>query len=315
MAWAGAGAGAEAWAGWPARKDLVRLARVGGVAPDWPGYDGLVTQRSRHTTALALALVLAAAAPLGGCGGDERGPEGPRLKPLVIKEQTSSVTQGAGGYVVTWAGVVANPNRWYFGENVAATVVGRDAAGKEVVRMEQPLDAVPPSGALKFTGQATASARPVDVKLTYKPAVWRRASRVPSAYVPFPISSAGTEKLGNGSYLVTGAVANPYAKAATSLVVTALLRDGAGKLVGGASTYVDDVHAGAPRRFVLTVDSLNGAGAVASTDITARTWGSSGRPYEELALSGAVPASTVRPRTPPFTRDRGYQAMPVDRRP
>ncbi len=255
----------------------------------------------------------AAASLLTGCGGEQQPKQA--LKPLVIKEQTSTVTQGTGGFVVTWAGVISNPNRWYFGENIAATIVGRDAAGKEVVRMEQPLDAVPPAGSLKFTGQAMASSKPVDVKVAYKPAQWRRAGRIPSAFVPFPISASNTEKLGNGSYLVTGAVGNPYQKAATSLVVTALLRDRAGRLVGGASTYVDDVRAGSPRRFVLTVDSLNGTGPVAHADITARTWGSSGRPYEELAMSGALPPSTDRPKTPPFARDRGYQAMPVDRRP
>lgn len=259
--------------------------------------------------------MVAATALLAGCGDDGESRRKQSLKPLVIKEQTSSVTQGTGGYVVTWAGVLSNPNPWHFGENVAATVVGRDAAGKEVVRMDQPLDAVPPAGSLRFTGQAMASAKPVDVKVAYKPAQWRRAARIPSAFVSFPISSASTEKLGNGSHLVTGAVGNPYQKTATSLVVTALLRDRSGKLVGGASTYVDDVRAGAPRRFVLTVDALSGTGPVARTDISARTWGSSGRPYEELAMSGAVPPSTAKPRTAPFIRDRGSQAMPVDRRP
>ncbi|WP_308250099.1 FxLYD domain-containing protein [Sphaerisporangium fuscum] len=261
-----------------------------------------------------MALGVAGAA-LAGCGGEEHAQPKQRLRPLVVKEQTSAVTQGTGGYVVTWAGVIANPNRWHFGENVTATVVGRDASGKEVLRMDQPLDAVPPGGSLKFTGQATASASPAEVKLSFKPAQWREAARIPSAFVPFPISSAATEKLGNGSYLVTGGVANPFQKTATSLVVTALLRDKEGRLLAGASTYVDDVRAGTPRRFVLTVDGLNAATQVASTDITARTWGSSGRPYEELALSGAVPPSTVKPTTPPFARDRGYQAMPVDRRP
>ncbi|MEV6980102.1 FxLYD domain-containing protein [Sphaerisporangium sp. NPDC051017] len=273
-----------------------------------------MTQRSRNTTALGLALGVVAAASLAGCGGDEPRRE-QALKPLVMKEQTSSVAQGAGGYVVTWAGVITNPNRWHFGENVAATVVGKDASGKEVVRMEQPLDAVPPAGSLKFTGQATASAAPVDVKVTFRPARWRQAGRIPSAFVPFPITAPITEKLGNGSYLVTGAVGNPYQKAATSLVITALLRDKDGKLIGGASTYVDDVRAGSPRRFVLTVDSLSSAGPVARTDIAARTWGSSARPYEELAMSGAMPPSTDKPKTPPFARDRGYQAMPVDSRP
>ncbi|MBB4700203.1 FxLYD domain-containing protein [Sphaerisporangium siamense] len=274
-----------------------------------------MTQRSRNSTALGLALGVAASlAGLAGCGGEAPRRERP-LKPLVLKEQTSSVAQGTGGYVVTWAGVISNPNRWHFGENVAATVVGKDASGKEVVRMQQPLDAVPPWGALKFTGQATAASAPVDVKVSFRPAHWRRAARIPSAFVPFPVSGANTEKLGNGTYLVTGAVGNPYAKAATSLVVTALLRDKDGRLIGGGSTYVDDVRAGSPRRFVLTVDSLSGGAQVARTDIAARTWGSSARPYEELAMSGAVPPSTVKPRTPPFARDRGYQAMPVDSRP
>lgn len=255
------------------------------------------------------------AALLAGCGGADESVPKNAMKPLVIKEQTSAVTQGTAGFVVNWAGVVGNPNRWHFGENVAATVIGKDAAGKEVVRTEQPLDAVPPSGVLKFSGQAIASARPVQVKLTFTQPRWRRAARIPSAFVPFPISAANTEKLGNGSYLVTGAVANPYQKAATSLVVTALLRDKDGRLLGGASTYVDDVRTGAPRRFVLTVEGLNGVGPVARTEIAARTWGSSARPYEELALSGAVSAPAAKPKSPPFANDRGNQAMPEDHRP
>ncbi|MDH2425848.1 FxLYD domain-containing protein [Sphaerisporangium sp. TRM90804] len=260
-----------------------------------------------------MVVAVAVGAPLGGCGEEPRPKE--LQKPLVVREQSSSVTQGTGGYVVTWAGVIANPNRWHFGENVAATVIGRDIAGKEVVHTEQPLDAVPPAGSLRFTGQALASSKPIDVRVTFRPAQWRKAARIPSAFVPFPISAANTEKLGNGSYLVTGAVGNPYQKAATSLVVTALLRDKAGKLVGGASTYVDDVRTGAPRRFVLTVEGLAGTGQVARTDITARTWGSSARPYEELALSGAAPPGMTKPKTPPFARDRGSQAMPTERRP
>ncbi|GII77553.1 hypothetical protein Sru01_25350 [Sphaerisporangium rufum] len=272
-----------------------------------------MTQRSRKTTAVLIGIGTATGVLLAGCGGDRQHDQG-ALKPLVVREQVSSVAQGTGGYVVSWAGVLANPNRWHFAENVAATMVGRDAAGKEVVRMEQPLDAVPPGGSLKFTGQATASVRPAQVKVTYRPAQWRQAARVPSAFVPFPVTATSTEKLGNGSYLVAGSVANPYQKAATSLVVTALLRDRAGRLIGGATTYVDDVRAGRPRRFVLTVENLAGAGPVARADIAARTWGSSARPYEELALSGALPPSTARPRTPPFARDRGSQAMPGDRR-
>ncbi|MBO3751838.1 hypothetical protein J5X84_37705 [Streptosporangiaceae bacterium NEAU-GS5] len=267
-----------------------------------------MTHRSRSAV-----LVLATLVAVGGCGSDQKKPRQQPLQPLSLQEQTSSVASSSNGYIVNWAGVLRNANRWHFGENAVATVTAVDAAGQEVVHMEQPLDAIPPGGTLPFSGEAVANAKPVNVKIGYRDAAWRQAARIPSAFKPFPLYEVATEPLDRKSYLVTGYVGDPFIKAAGSLVVTALLRDAEGKLIGGGSAFVDDVTSKLRRRFVITVDSVSGGKAV-KTDVMARTWGSTAKPYEDLALGGAVPADRGRPATPPFAKDRGYQVA-SDRRP
>ncbi|MCT9929777.1 hypothetical protein N5079_06030 [Planotetraspora sp. A-T 1434] len=252
------------------------------------------------TIALALAGLVTAA-----CASEDNQAD---LRPLALKEQTSSVVKSGAGYVVNWAGVLGNANRYHFGENAVAVISAVDAGGKEVVHLEQPLDAVPPGGRLPFSGQALSSVKPVRVKIDYRRASWRMATRVPSAYLEFPVSDVTTERLPTGSYLVTGYVLDPFMKAATSLAVTALLRDAAGKLLGGGTAYADNVRANDRRRFVVTVEGVSG-GAVARTDVLATAWGATAKPYEELALAGAAPIHTVMPTTEPFAKDRGYQAI------
>ncbi|NUR85381.1 MAG: hypothetical protein HOY71_14965 [Nonomuraea sp.] len=252
--------------------------------------------RSRIVSLLALGAIC-----LAGCSSEEKSSP---LKPFTVKEQASNIVKTSDGYAVNWAGVLANANPWHFGEHVVATVVGRNSAGAEVVRMDQPLDAIPPGGTLSFTGQATAAEKPAKVSIEYRPAQWRPAARIASAFQTFPVSRVQTMRQKDGSYLITGYVANPYRLPASSLVVNALLHDGAGKLIGGGSTFVDDVKAGRPPRFIMTVDGLPAGSKVARTVVTARTWGSTGRPYDELALGGAVPIHTVKPTTAPFAVDR-----------
>ncbi|MFC5814032.1 MULTISPECIES: hypothetical protein [Nonomuraea] len=257
-------------------------------------------QRSRTVSLLALGAIC-----LAGCSSEE--PTQQQLKPLTLMEQASNVVKSGDGYAVTWAAVLANGNPWHFGEHVVASVVGKDAGGREVFRMDQPLDAVPPGGSLTFTGQGTATAKPAKVSVDYRPAQWRQAARVPSAFRPFPASRVQTMRQKDGSYLITGYVANPYQLPASSLVVSALLRDGAGKLLGGGSTFVDDVQAGRPPRFILTVAGLPPGTKVGRTEVVARTWGSTARPYEELAMGGVMPLHTVKPKTAPFQTDRGSE--------
>ncbi|GAB3879215.1 FxLYD domain-containing protein [Microbispora bryophytorum] len=256
---------------------------------------------------MTVALALAALA-MASCAREDK-QEGPQ--PLALKEHMSSIMRSGAGYAVTWAGVLSNPNRWQFGENAVAVITAVDAAGKEVVHQEQPLDAVPPGRPLAFSGRVTSPAQPVRVKIDYRPATWRPIPRVPSAFLKFPISDVHTDKLTNGSYLVTGYVLDPFRKPAGGLAVTALLRDAAGKLVGGATSYVDDVRPGARRRFVITVEGVRGQ--VGATDVHATTWGSTAKTYEDLAQAGAVPLHTVAPTTEPFVKDRGYPP-PNDRR-
>lgn len=258
--------------------------------------------RSRTVSLLALGAIC-----LTGCASEDQPVQ--KLKPLALKEQVSNIVKSADGYAVTWAGVFSNVNPWHFGEHVVATIVGRDAKGAEVVRLDQPLDAVPPGGSLAFTGQASAAEKPAKVTIQYRPAQWRPAARIASAFQRFPITRAQTLRQKDGSYLITGYVGNPYRLSAGSLVVNALLRDKAGKLLGGGSTFVDDVKAGSPPRFILTVSGLPRGAKVAKTEITARTWGSTGRPYEDLALGGAVPMHTVKPTSEPFSVDRSTQIV------
>ncbi|GIH75541.1 hypothetical protein [Planobispora longispora] len=269
-----------------------------------------MTHRTRTVSALAMILLSALAGT--GCSGEER-KDTPELRPLAVKEQVSSIRKGGDeydGYVVNWAGVLANPNPWHFGEHVVATVVAKDADGDEIVRMEQPLDAVPPAGSLPFTGQVLATERPAKVTIEYRPAQWRPAGRIASAFKPFPVSGVRTEKQPDGTYLVIGYVGTPYRLPAGTLAVTALLRDKDGKLLGGGSTFVDDVQEGRKRRFLLDIESVADTGRIAATELIARTWGSSGGPYEELALGGAIPVHTVKPTMPPFETDRGGQEPP-----
>ncbi|TMR88001.1 hypothetical protein [Nonomuraea basaltis] len=258
--------------------------------------------RSRTVSLLALGAIC-----LSGCGSEDKSVQ--ELKPLALKEQVSNIVKSSDGYAVNWAGVLSNANPWHFGEHVVATIVGHDAKGTEVVRLDQPLDAVPPGGSLAFTGQASASEKPAKVTIQYRPAQWRPAARIASAFQRFPVSRAQTLRQKDGSYLITGYVGNPYKISASSLVVNALLRDKAGKLLGGGSTFVDDVKAGSPPRFILTVSGLPRGSRVAKTEISARTWGSTGRPYEDLALAGAVPVHTVKPTSEPFAEDRSTQIV------
>ncbi|MEO3874221.1 hypothetical protein ABGB18_35945 [Nonomuraea sp. B12E4] len=231
------------------------------------------------------------------------------LKPLALKEQVSNVIKSAEGYTVSWAGVLSNANPWHFGEHVVATIVGRDAAGTEVVRLDQPLDAVPPGGSLAFTGSAASAQRPAKVTIQYRPAQWRQAARIASAFQKFPITRVRTMRQKDGTYLITGYIDNPYRQPAGSLVINALLRDGNGKLIGGGSTFVDDVKAGSLPRFILTAGGMPNGSHVVKTEITASTWGSTGRPFEDLALGGAVPVHTTKPVTEPFAEDRSTQVI------
>ncbi|MBT2233143.1 hypothetical protein [Nonomuraea sp. NEAU-A123] len=258
--------------------------------------------RSRTVSLLALGAIC-----LAGCSSEESPAQ--QLKPLALKEQVANIVKSSDGYAVNWAGVLNNVNPWHFGEHVVATIIGRDAAGTEVVRMDQSLDAVPPGGSLAFTGQVNATQKPAKVTIEYRPAQWRPAARIASAFKEFPVSRVQTLRQKDHSYLITGYVGNPYQLSAGSLVVNVLLRDKAGKLLGGGSTFVDDVKAGSPPRFILTVGGLPAGSEVDKTEVTARTWGSTGRPFEDLALGGAVPVHTVKPTSEPFAVDRGSQAL------
>lgn len=272
------------------------------------GYHHGVTHSTRIVGVIALLL-------LAGCSSGTEKRQAAPLRPLTVREQVSSVVKGDDGYVVNWAGVLSNANPWHFGEHVVATVVAKDALGREIVRTEQQLDAVPPGGTLPFSGQTTAARKPSQVSVTYGSAQWRPAARIVSAFEGFPVTGVLTARQDHG-YLVTGYVGSPYRLPAGNLVVTALLRDRNGRLLGGGSTFVDDVRANAKRRFILNIQSVQDTGKIDRAEVHAGTWGSTSRPYDALALGGIVPVHTAKPTTAPFAKDRGRPAtLTADARP
>lgn len=246
----------------------------------------------------------AGVALVAGCSaGPEQTAEA--LRPLAAKEQAASISVVGKEYRVAWAVLVANPNRWHFAENVVATIVGRDAQGREILRARQPVDAVPPGRTTAFSGMQPATARPAKVEISVHSADWRKVSRIPSSFKRFPLTDVKTEKLHDGQFLVSGNVLDPFRKTASTLTVTALLRDRDGRLVGGRAELVDNVGAGTWRRFVITVPKVAGTVDAERTEVFVTPWGSTAGPYEELAKSGTVPLHTDKPTTSPFPQDRG----------
>jgi hypothetical protein len=260
----------------------------------------MVTHRSATGALCSLCVV---AAVVAGCSGEpEQTAEA--FKPLTAKEQVSSVVAVGKDFRVSWSVLVANPNPWHFGENVAATVIGRDEQGREILRRREPMDAVPPGRTVAFSGMVTATRRPAKVEVAIEAPQWRKAQRIPSAFKQFPLTDVQTVKLRDGQYLVSGFVIDPFRKPASNLRVTALLRDRGGRLLGGRSDFVDDVSAGGRQRFVITVPGVSGKVDPERTTLYVAPWGATAGPYEELVKAGLVPLHTVKPTTPPFSKDR-----------
>ncbi|RJL22583.1 hypothetical protein D5H75_35830 [Bailinhaonella thermotolerans] len=254
---------------------------------------------------LAVAGVVAGVAV--SCARQQSRPKGPEMKPLAVSEQAAAVaqdTEAEGGYVVQWAGVLANPNRWHYGEHPVALVTAYDAAGNVLTRVEQQLDVIPPNGRLAFAGQAELPRQPQRVVVRQKDATWQRATRVPSAFAPFTVSDVLTEKdAKQGTYRVVGRVANPYSRQA-GLVVTALLRDASGRLVGGGSGYVKPIKPGEDRAFYVSARPSDPAAKVTKTEVVAGTWGGTRATWENLTLNGLRPVHTTKPTSKPLL-DRG----------
>jgi len=265
---------------------------------------------NRVARPLAVA-ALAAGSLLAGCTAEpDRTTE--VLRPLAAKERTFAIMSAGKDHRVIWTLVLANPNRWHFAENVVATVVGRDAQGREVVRSRHPVDAVPPGGTAAFSAMTATTTQPAKVEISVESSQWSKAARIPSAFKRFPVADLNTVKLRGGQYLVSGNLRNPFRKEAATLTVTAVLRDRNGRTTGGRSDFVENVGPGAWRHFVITVPKVAGEVAPEHTEVFVTPWGSTARPYEELARAGAVPLHTDKPKTAPFPKDRGSEAATLE---
>lgn len=211
-------------------------------------------------------------------------------EPFAITEQEHRVSSGYGDTYVHWTVVIENPNDDVYGTFPTVSITGRDAAGKVVGTEDQVLDSLPPGGVIAFSGQASMTEEPAKVEIAYKSVDWYDTKSVPADYPPFPTRDISYKSQEFGGLVVTGEVVNPYEFAVESIAATALFRDAAGKLVGGTTSYLDDLPAGAS--MPLQVEELGGSTPpkkVKSVDVIVTPWADP-QTWNDLAL-GKDPAA------------------------
>jgi hypothetical protein len=248
--------------------------------------------RRSLTASLAVSLLML----LSACGGDagspgsagsasgtsaaasssaaEDGGGKDNAKPFTITEQEHRVSSSFGDTYVHWTVVIENPNADVYGTFPTVSVTGRDAAGKVVGTDDQVLDSLPPGGTIAFSGQASMTEKPAKVEIAYKSVDWYDTKTTAADYPPFTVSDISVKKQEFGGLVVTGEVANPYKYAVSSLAATALFRNASGKLIGGTTSFLEDLPAAAS--MPMQVEELGGstpAKKVKSTDVIVTTWG------------------------------------------
>jgi serine/threonine protein kinase len=196
-------------------------------------------------------------------------------RPFTIREQAWSVSSSSGATnYVHWAAVVDNPNKSFFGSFPTLRITARDANGGVVGADEQVLESLPPAGTIAFAGQVSASAKPSTVTVEYAKVEWSADKLGPDRYPKFSTAgiSVGADTI--GSQTVSGEVRNPYSLDVSQLAITSLYRDVNGKLVGGATSFVDGIPAGKDTPF--TVKDLGGSApkSFKTAEVIAIPWGS-----------------------------------------
>jgi hypothetical protein len=169
--------------------------------------------------------------------------------------------------------VIRNPNVDVYGTFPTVSITGRDSAGKVVGTEDQVLDSLPPGGTIAFSSQVSMTEKPADVEIAYKKIDWYDTKTTPDDYPPFAVTDTAFKKQQFGGLVVTGEVTNPYRFAVESLAATALFRDASGKLIGGTTSFLDDLPASAS--MPLQVEELGGsapARKVKSFDVVVTPW-------------------------------------------
>jgi hypothetical protein len=211
-------------------------------------------------------------------------------KPFEISESEYRISSSLGDTYVHWTAIIRNPNTDVYGIFPTLSITGRDSAGKVVGTEDQVLDSLPPGGTIAFSSQVSMTEKPAKVEIAYKSIDWYDTKTAPDDYPPFAVADTRYKKQQLGGLVVTGEVSNPYEYAVDSLAATALFRDADGTLVGGTTSFLEDLPASGT--MPLQLEELGGRtppGKVKSAEVLVSTW-SDPETWNQLA-QGKDPAA------------------------
>jgi adenylate cyclase class 2 len=187
-----------------------------------------------------------------------------------------------GRHLVLWAVVLENTNLRHYCEHPAIQITARDQNGHIVGTGDQILHVFPPGGRIAWAGSMQTNGPPHTLEVAPKPADWYPTLAQPEDFPAFGYRDVRFLVRGR-TCSVTGELVNPYSAPADEVAVTALFRNGQGRLVGGETTLVEDLPAHGSVPFRLDGEVPEHSGPVTSLDlITIPSPSGSGDPWDSV---------------------------------
>jgi adenylate cyclase class 2 len=188
----------------------------------------------------------------------------------------------SGRHLVLWAVVLENTNLRHYCEQPGIQITARDKDGQVVGTGDQVLHVFPPGARIAWASSMQVKSPPHTLEVAPKPADWYPTPAQPEEFPAF--GYRGVRFLVRGrNCSVTGELTNPYPTPADEVAVTALFRDGQGRLVGGETAFVRGLPAHGSVPFQLNGQAPERAGPVASLDLVSIPWPSdSGDPWDSV---------------------------------
>lgn len=163
---------------------------------------------------------------------------------------------------LTYAVILKNPNATQVATGVSLNIALYNAAGA-VVGDETPTVSYVGPNDIAAVGDSSQVSGVVRIKVQALVGTW---SDVPSSGVGrFTVSGVNTVTQQFGGLTTTGTVKSTFAKDLKQVYATALYRNGFGKLIGGAFTFLDFVPAGGSTAF--KISGTNAVPGIARTDV------------------------------------------------
>ena len=153
---------------------------------------------------------------------------------------------------IEYVAIIENPNSEWVADSVQVKVTAKDSKGTILFTNTEYVSYIFANGKKAIQGQASSSGSPATV--TFEPVVktsgWTKEStQAGDTDDLFPITNLNEVTSSYGSVAFTGEITNNLKEDVSALKVYVVLRDGAGKLISGYSTYVKDIPSGGTGAF------------------------------------------------------------------